>query len=141
MRKSLMTLLKKLAIASFIGTALLAVAPTAMAKPAGKIENQSPAAVLAAFDDAISAAEAADSVVQKLESGSDTNAALELMKEAKQALNHIESATVNREKEKANGLLKDSRLAVIKDDFKTAKALMTEAVAKFKELKQIYLKF
>ena len=112
-----------------------------MAKPAGKIENQSPAAVLAAFDDAISAAEAADSVVQKLESGADTNAALELMKEAKQALNHIESATVNREKEKANGLLKDSRLAVIKDDLKTAKALMTEAVAKFKELKQIYLRF
>jgi len=137
-----MTLLKKLVIASFIGTALLAAsAPTAMAKPAGKIENQSPAAVLAAFDDAISAAEAADSVVQKLESGADTNAALELMKEAKQALNHIESATVNREKEKANGLLKDSRLAVIKDDLKTAKALMTEAVAKFKELKQIYLRF
>ena len=136
-----MTLLKKLVIASFIGTALLAAAPTAMAKPAGKIENQSPAAVLAAFDEAISAAEAADSVVQKLESGADTNAALELMKEAKQALNHIESATVNREKEKANGLLKDARLAVIKDDLKTAKALMTEAVAKFKELKQIYLRF
>ena len=136
-----MTLLKKLVIASFIGTALLAAAPTAMAKPAGKIENQSPAAVLTAFDDAISSAEAADSVVQKLESGADTNAALELMKEAKQALNHIESATVNREKEKANGLLKDSRLAVIKDDLKTAKALMTEAVAKFKELKQIYLRF
>ena len=136
-----MTLLKKLVIASFIGTALLAAAPTAMAKPAGKIENQSPAAVLTAFDDAISSAEAADSVVQKLESGADTNAALELVKEAKQALNHIESATVNREKERANLLLKDARLALIKDDLNTAKALMTEVVAKFKSLKQIYTSF
>lgn len=136
-----MTLLKKLVIALFIGTAFLAVAPTAIAKPAGKIENQSPEAVLAAFDEAIASAEAADSVLQALNSGENTDAVLELMKEAKQALNHIESATVNREKEKANGLLKDSRLALIKGDLAASKASMTAAVAKFKELKKIYTSF
>lgn len=136
-----MTLLKKLVIALFIGTAFLAAAPAAMAKPAGKIENQSPEGVKAAFDEAIAAAEAADAGLQALTAGANDDAVLELMKEAKQALNHIESATVNREKEKANGLLKDSRLALIKGDLTTSKALMTEAVAKFKQLKQIYLSF
>jgi len=136
-----MTLLKKLVIALFIGTAFLAAAPTAMAKPAGKIENQSPEGVLAAFDEAIASAEAADAALQALNSGENNDAVLELMKEAKQALNHIESATVNREKEKANGLLKDSRLALIKGDLNASKASMTAAVAKFKELKKIYLSF
>jgi hypothetical protein len=133
-----MTLLKKLVIASSICTALLAAAPTVMAKPAGKIENQSPAGVLAAFDESIAAAEAA---LQALNSGADEKTVLDLMKDAKQSLNHIESATVNREKEKANGLLKNSRSALMGGDIKTSKALMTETVEKFKSLKQIYLKF
>lgn len=136
-----MTLLKKSVLALFIGTAFLAAAPTAMAKPAGKIENQSPEGVKVAFDDAISAAEAADGVVQALTDGANVEPALELIKEAKQALNHIQSATVNREKEKANGLLKDARLALIKGDITTSKTLITETVAKFKALKQIYVSF
>ncbi len=136
-----MTLLKKSAIALFIGTAFLAAAPTAMAKPAGKIENQTPEGVKAAFDEAIAAAEAADAALQALTPGANNDAVLELMKEAKQALNHIESATVNREKERANGFLKDARGALIKGDLTASKASMTAAVEKFKELKKIYLSF
>ncbi|MCX7095508.1 MAG: hypothetical protein NTY50_18970 [Methylobacter sp.] len=136
-----MTLLKKSAIALFIGTAFLATAPTAMAKPAGKIENQTPEGVKAAFDEAIAAAEAADAALQALTPGANNDAVLELMKEAKQALNHIESATVNREKERANGFLKDARGALIKGDLTASKASMTAAVEKFKELKKIYLSF
>ena len=136
-----MTLLKKSAIALFIGTAFLATAPTAMAKPAGKIENQTPEGVKAAFDEAIAAAEAADAALQALTPGANNDAVLELMKEAKQALNHIENATVNREKERANGFLKDARGALIKGDLTASKASMTAAVEKFKELKKIYLSF
>ena len=136
-----MTLLKKLVIALFIGTAFLATAPTARAKPAGKIENQSPEGVLTAFDEAIAAAEAADAGLQALTAGANDDAVLELMKEAKQALNHIESATVNREKERANGFLKDARGALIKGDLTASKASMAAAVEKFKELKKIYLSF
>ena len=136
-----MTLLKKLVIALFIGTAFLATAPTAMAKPAGKIENQSPEGVLTAFDEAIAAAESADAGLQALTAGANDDAVLELMKEAKQALNHIESATVNREKERANGFLKDARGALIKGDLTASKASMAAAVEKFKELKKIYLSF
>lgn len=133
-----MTLLKKLVIASFIGTAMIATAPTAMAKPAGKIENQSQEGVLAAFDESIAAAEA---VLEGLNSGADKESLLEKMKDAKQALNRIESATVNREKERANALLKKARAELINGDVEASKASMVETVAKFKSLKQIFVSF
>lgn len=133
-----MTLLKKLVIASFIGTAMIATAPTAMAKPAGKIENQSQEGVLAAFDESIAEAEA---VLEGLNSGADKEALLDKMKDAKQALNRIESATVNREKERANALLKQARAELMKGDIEASKASMIETVAKFKSLKQIFLSF
>ena len=41
-----MALLKKLVLALFVSVAMLATAPSAIAKPAGKIENQTPAGVL-----------------------------------------------------------------------------------------------
>jgi hypothetical protein len=133
-----MALLKKVVIALFVSTALLATAPSAIAKPAGKIENQTPEGVLHAFDVAISSVEAAQTA---LESGEDKDTVLGLMKEAKQNLNKIESATVNREKERANGLLKKSRSAFRKGDLEKAKSLMSDTVAKFISLKQIYLDF
>ena len=133
-----MALLQKLVLALFVSIAMLATAPSAIAKPAGKIENQSQEGVLQAFDDAIAASEA---VLAAMEAGEDKVAILALMKNAKQELNRIESAAVNREKERANGILKKSRSAVKKDDPEKAKTLMVEAVAKFKSLKQIYLNF
>jgi hypothetical protein len=133
-----MALLKKVVIALFVSTALLATAPSAIAKPAGKIENQTPEGVLHAFDVAISSVEAAQTA---LVSGEDKDTVLGLMKEAKQNLNKIESATVNREKERANGLLKKSRSAFRKGDLEKAKSLMSDTVAKFISLKQIYLDF
>ena len=131
-----MALLKKVVLALFISVAMLATAPSVIA--AGKIENQSPEGVLKAFDAAIAAVEAAQTA---LESGEDKDTVLGLMKEAKQTLNQIESATVNREKERANGFLKKSRSAFRKGDIEKAKALMVDAVAKFISLKQIYLNF
>ena len=133
-----MALLKKVVIALFVSTALLATAPSAFAKPAGKIENQSPEGVLLAFDEAISSVEAAQTA---LESGEDKDTVLAKMKEAKQDLNRIESAVINREKERANGLLKKSRSAFKKGNMEDAKTLMAEAVAKFIFLKQLYLNF
>jgi len=131
-----MSLLKKLVLASVVSTAMLAAAPSAMA--AGKVENQSQAGVLQAFDDSIAAVEAAQTA---LNSGAERDEVLSLMRTAKQELNRIESATVNREKERANGLLKKSRSAFKKGDMEKAKANMSEAVTKFTELKQIYLNF
>ncbi len=133
-----MALLKKLVIASFISTTMIAAAPSAMAKPMGKIENQTQEGALAAFDESIATAE---ETLEALNSGADKDAVLALMKKSKQALNRIESATVNREKERANTLLRKSRSAFKKGDTENAKALMAETVEKFKSLKQIFLSF
>lgn len=133
-----MALLKKLVIASFISTAMITAAPSAMAKPMGKIENQTQEGVLSAFDESIATAE---ETLEALNSGADKDAVLALMKKSKQALNRIESATVNREKERANTLLRKSRSAFKKGDTEKAKALMVDTVAKFKSLKQIFLSF
>ena len=133
-----MALLKKVVLALFVSVAMLATAPSAIAKPAGKIENQSPEGVLQAFDVAIASVEAAQTA---LESGADKDEVLAKMKEAKQNLNRIESAVINREKERANGLLKKSRSAFKKGNIEDAKTLMGETVAKFIFLKQLYLNF
>ena len=76
-----------------------------------------------------------------MESGEDKDSVLDKMKAAKQKLNSIESATVNREKERANGLLKKARSAFRKGNMEKARKLMAETVAKFVELKQIYTSF
>ncbi len=131
-----MSLLKKVVIALFVSTAMLATAPSVIA--AGKIANQTPEGVLLAFDEAIASAEAAQTAML---SGEDKDTVLGLMKEAKQNLNRIESAVINREKERANGLLKKTRSAYRKDDLEKAKELMSKTVAKFAALKQLYVNF
>ncbi len=132
-----MSLLKKLSIA-LLSASLFAAAPAVLAKPAGKIENQSEEQLLATFDEAITAVEA---VQQALENGADKKETLALYKKAKQALNRIESATVNREKERANGYLRKSRSAFKKGNVEKAKELAAKAVTSFKGLKQLYLDF
>lgn len=135
--KSPMSLLKKLALALLVSVSMLAaVTPSAMA--AGKIQNQSPEGVLQAFDDAIAAVEAAQDAIN---SNADKDTVLALLKTSKQELNRIESATVNRAKEKANGILKKARSAYKKDQHEIAKVKIKDAVAAFKGLKQIYLNF
>ena len=133
-----MSLLKKLALASLVSVSMLAAAPSAMAKPAGKIENQSAEGVLQAFDDSIAAVEAAQDAMN---SNADKDTVMALLKTAKQELNRIESATVNRAKEKANGILKKARSAYKKDQHEVAKVKIKDAVEAFKGLKQIYVNF
>ncbi len=131
-----MSLLKKLSIA-LLSASLFAAAPAVLAKP-GKIENQTEEQLLATFDEAIAAVE---KVQQALENGTDKKETLALYKSAKQALNRIESATVNREKERANGYLRKSRSAFKKDKLDKANELIAKAVTSFKGLKQLYLNF
>ena len=132
-----MSLLKKLSIA-LLSASLFAAAPAVLSKPAGKIENQTEEQLLATFDEAIAAVE---TVQQALDNGTDKKETLALYRKAKQALNRIESATVNREKERANGYLRKSRSAFKKGNVDEAKELIAKAVESFKGLKQLYLNF
>jgi len=135
-----MSLLKTAVLALSLSTAMMAVSPSVMAaeKKAGKIKNQSGAEVLVAFDDSIAAIEAASDA---LNSGAEKAEVLALMKKAKQAMNAIEAATVNRAKQEANKHLRLSRKALKGSDMGEASAEMALAVASVKNLKEIYLNF
>ncbi|WP_198246672.1 hypothetical protein [methane-oxidizing endosymbiont of Gigantopelta aegis] len=133
-----MSLLKKLTFI-LLTASIFTAAPSIMAKPAGKIENQTEEQLLAIFDDAI---ESVETVQQALENGAaDKKEMLALYKKAKQNLNRIESATVNREKERANGYLRKSRSAYKKGNMEKAKEQIAKAVESFKGLKTLYLNF
>jgi predicted ATPase len=137
---SSMSLLKTAVIALSLSTAMMAVSPSVMAKEkkGGKIQNQSGEQVLVAFDDSIAAIEAASDA---LNSGAEKKEVLALMKKAKQTMNAIESATVNRAKQEANKHLRYSRKALKDNDMGEAAEQMALAVASVKNLKQIYLNF
>ncbi|MDC9728576.1 MAG: hypothetical protein PSN04_04500 [Methyloprofundus sp.] len=135
-----MSLLKTAVLALSLSTAMMAVSPSVMAKEkkGGKIQNQSGAEVLVAFDDSIAAIEAAS---EALNSGVEKKEVLALMKKAKQTMNTIESATVNRAKQKANKYLRNSRKAFKANDMGEAAEQMALAVEAVKDLKSIYLNF
>ncbi len=136
-----MNSLKKVALALSLSTAMMAVAPTVTAaepKKGAKIQHQTDAQVLEAFDGSILAIEAASDA---LNSGVEPKEVLALMKKAKQAMNKIESATVNRAKQESNKHLRLSRKALKGDDMGEASMHMEAAVASVKNLKQIYINF
>jgi len=136
-----MNSLKKVALALSLSTAMMAVAPTVTAaepKKGAKIQHQTDAQVLEAFDGSIVAIEAASDA---LNSGAEKKEVLALMKKAKQAMNKIESATVNRAKQESNKHLRYSRKALKDGDMGEASMHMEAAVASVKNLKQIYLNF
>jgi len=135
-----MSLLKKLALALSLSTALMAVTPSVMAaeKKGGKIQHQTNEGVLVAFDESIEAIEATSDA---LNAGADKKEVLALMKVAKRKLNKIESATVNRAKQESNKYLRFSRKALKDGDMGEAVEQMQKAVASYKNLKQIYLNF
>jgi len=136
-----MSLLKNAAFALSLSTAMMAVAPTVTAaepKKGAKIQHQTNEQVLEAFDGSILAIEAASDA---LNSGAEKDVILALMKKAKQAMNKIESATVNRAKQESNKHLRLSRKALKGDDLGEASMHMAAAVESVKNLKQIYLNF
>ncbi len=132
-----MSFLKKLSLSLLISAFFLA-SPSIMAKPAGKIENQTEEELLSVFDSAIENAEATLAAIRE---GTDKDTVMAMFKKTKQELNRIESATVNREKERANGKLKKARSAFKKGKVKEAEEKMVKAVENFKKLKKIYLEF
>lgn len=136
--KFLMTSLKKLVLALFVSSAMLAAAPSAFAKPAGKIENQSQEAVAQSLDDTITAAEVALAAVQN---GTDKKETMALFKATKQTAKTIESSVVLADRDRALNRVMKARSAFKKGDIKGSEELMTEAVERFKAVKAKYHNF
>ena len=133
-------LLKKLTLALFVSVAMLAAAPSAMAKPQGKIENASPAATVIAIDEAIALAEEALKAVQAGEL--EKKEMMALFKAVKQRAKTIESTTTYMLREKALGRLGKARLAYKRGkDQAEVEALMVKALDTFKSIKVRYAEF
>lgn len=133
-----MGLLKKIIFAAFISTAMLATAPSVMAKPGGKVANQTQAEVAQSLIDTIDAAELALSAVQSSADKKDTMA---LFKATKQTAKTIESSVVLADRDRALNRVMKARSAYKKGDIEKAEALMIEAVERFKKVKDKYHNF
>lgn len=133
-----MGLFKKLVIAISLSTAMLAVAPSVIAKPLGKIENQKPAETKAVIDEVIVQAEI---TLEAIKAEGDVKDLLVEFKKTKQIGKKNESATTYRLREKALGKLGKSRLAYKRGKQEESLKLMEETVTIFKDIKVLYTDF
>ena len=124
-----MALLKNLVLAFFVSFAMLATAPSAIAKPAGKVANQTQAEVVASLDDTVTAVEA---VLTAIQSGADKDDVMALFKSAKQTAKTIESSVVLAQRDRSLGKLKKARSAYKKGDIEKSEELMVIAIDSFK---------
>ncbi len=133
-------LLKKLTLALFVSVAMLAAAPSAMAKPQGKIENASPEATVVAIDETIELAGEALKAVQAGEL--EKKEMMALFKKVKQRAKTIESTTTYMLREKALGRLGKARLAYKRGKDKAeVEELMAKSYDTFKKIKVRYDEF
>jgi len=109
-----MGLLKKLTLAFFVSFAMLAVAPSAIAKP-GKIANQTQAEVEQSLLDTIAVAE---ETLAAMKSGADKETVMALLKKTKQTGKTIESSVVLANRDRALTKVKKARSAYKKDQKK-----------------------
>jgi hypothetical protein len=130
-----MSFLKKAVLALSLSFAMLSVAPTAIAKPAGKIENQS-------------ASETAEATLELLKSAPvyekksvESKAMLASFKETKRIAKTNESATTYAKREKALGKLGKARKYFKKGQQEKSVVEMENAVSIFKEIKVSYHDF
>ncbi|SMG62360.1 conserved hypothetical protein, secreted [methanotrophic bacterial endosymbiont of Bathymodiolus sp.] len=133
-----MSLLKKLVLAFFVSFAMLATAPSVMAKPAGKVANQSQAEVAQSLTDTVTIAE---ETLAAMKSGADKDTVLALIKKTKQTAKTIESSVVLAKRDRALSKVAKARGAYKKDRHEKAEELMEQAVKGFKDVKTLYHNF
>ncbi len=133
-----MTSLKKLVLAIFISTATIAVAPSAMAKPLGKVQNQTQEEVAQSLTDTVATAKAALLAIQN---GTEKKETMAAFKTCKQTAKTIESTVVLADRDRALNRVMKARAAYKKDNLKLAEELMTEAVERFIKVEKKYHNF
>ena len=133
-----MGLLKKVSLALFVSVAMLATASTAMAKPAGKIENATAAETSVAIDETLAQSKA---TLAAITDGTDKETVMEMFKTTKQLAKKIESTVTYMLREKSLGKLSKARTAYNHGDLKEAEAQMIEADESFQLLSKTYNNF
>ena len=133
-----MSSLKKLVLAFFVSFAMLAVAPSVIAKPAGKVANQTQEEVEQSLLDTISAAE---ETLAAMENGTDKETVIAMLKKTKQTAKTIESSVVLADRDRALSKVAKARSAFKKDQHEKAEEIMTDAVERFKKVNEKYHNF
>jgi len=133
-----MSSLKKLVLAAFISSAMLAAAPVVVAKPAGKIANQTQEGVKQSLLDTISVAE---ETLAAMKGDADKETVMAMFKKTKQTAKTIESAVVLADRDRALSKVKKARSAYKKDQHEKAEELMTDAVERFIKVNEKYHNF
>lgn len=133
-----MSSLKKLVLALCVSSAMLAAAPVAVAKPAGKIANQTQEGVKQSLLDTIAIAE---ETLAAMKNGTDKDTVMALLKKTKQTAKTIESSVVLADRDRALGKVKKARSAYKKDQHAKAEELMTQAVERFIKVNEKYHNF
>ena len=133
-----MSSLKKLVLAVCVSSAMLAAAPAAIAKPAGKIANQTQEGVKQSLLDTIAVAE---ETLAAMKSGAEKDTVMALLKKTKQTAKTIESSVVLADRDRALAKVKKSRSAYKKDQHAKAEELMEQAVVRFIKVNDKYHNF
>ncbi len=134
-----MSSLKKLVLAAFVSSAMLAAAPVVVAKPAGKIANQTQEGVKQALLDTIAVAE--ETLAAMKGGDADKETVMALLKKTKQTAKTIESSVVLADRDRALAKVKKSRSAYRKDQHEKAEELMEQAVERFIKVNEKYHNF
>ena len=124
--KALLKIFVILSIAGF-----MAASPTAMAA------NPTVAEVKAAIDNTIAKIEES---ISALEQGTDNEALIVLINDARQLQKDISNNEVDLKRNKASAKLKNAIAEVRKSELQPAEQLLRDALKDFQEIKQIYSK-
>ena len=125
-----MNTFKKILTSSVIALSMAAASFTASA-----VANPSYEDVKAAIENTLSKVEEAKTA---LDNGADKEAVIDMVTDARQLQKDIANNVLDVKRNQASGVLKKARSAIQNDDLQAAKASLTDAAKRYKEIQQLY---
>lgn len=99
------------------------------------VTNPSYADVKAAIENTLTKVE---EIKSALDNGADKAVLIDMITDARQLQKDIANNVLDVKRNQASNVLKNARTALKKDDLESAKASLTDAVSRYKEIQQLY---
>jgi len=107
----------------------------AMSSTAFAVANPSYEEVKAAIDNTLAKVEETKAA---LDNGTDNEKLIDMVTDARQLQKDIANNVLDVKRNRASNVLKQMRAALLKNDLQTASELLTDALNRYKEIKQLY---
>jgi uncharacterized protein (DUF3084 family) len=107
----------------------------AMSSAAFAVANPSYEDVKAAIDNTLAKVEEAKTA---LDNGADSKTLIDMVTDARQLQKDIANNVLDVKRNQASNVLKQARTAIQKNELQSAKASLTDAVNRYKEIQQLY---